>query len=147
MSILDRFKSKKEKELKGEVTDEPVKQKALVTNDAKKAKAPMAAKAKKTAKMIAPEFLDIIKKPLVTEKAAHQASVGQYAFEVAKDASRIAVAQAVKAMYGISPVSVNIQCVRGKVVRFGRFSGQRKAWKKAIVTLPAGKSIDVYEGV
>jgi large subunit ribosomal protein L23 len=37
--------------------------------------------------------------------------------------------------------------VRGKAVRFGRMSGRRSDWKKAIVTLPKGKTIDIYEGV
>ena len=50
-------------------------------------------------------------------------------------------------MYGITPVSVNIQNVRGKRVRFGRVRGKRKDWKKAIVTLPEGKTINVYDGV
>src|SRR3989338_6842512 len=105
MSILDRFKSKKEQELKGETVSEPVA--------VKKPQASVPTKAKKSEKAIAPEFLDIIKKPLVTEKAAHLASFGQYTFEVAIDANRVSVSKAVKAMYGITPVSVNIQRVRG----------------------------------
>ena len=145
MGFFDKFKSKKEKELKGEITAEPAKM--PVVGGAKIAKAAVSTKAKKSAREIAPEFLKIIKKPLVTEKSAHLASLGQYAFVVDIDASRISVAQAVKATYGITPVSVNIQRARGKAVKFGKFSGQRKSWKKAIVTLLAGKSIDVYEGV
>lgn len=146
MGFFDKFKSKKEKELKGEVVAEPAKT-PVVHEATKNAKVPVSTKAKKSVREIAPKFLAIIKKPLVTEKSAHLASLGQYAFVVEMDASRISVAQAVKAVYGIMPVSVNIQRVRGKAVKFGKFSGQRKSWKKAIVTLPAGKSIDVYEGV
>lgn len=145
MGFFDKFKSKKEKELKGEIEAEPAKM--SVVNEAKSAKAPVSTKIKKSARAIAPEFLKIIKKPLVTEKSAHLASLGQYAFVVDVDASRISVAQAMKAAYGVTPVSVNIQRARGKAVKFGKFSGHRKSWKKAIVTLPAGKSIDVNEGV
>ncbi|OGL96141.1 50S ribosomal protein L23 [Candidatus Uhrbacteria bacterium RIFOXYB12_FULL_58_10] len=88
-----------------------------------------------------------IVRPLVTEKAAIIAHVGQYSFLVAPNANRVAVRAAIKAMYGVIPTSVNIQRVRGKFVRFGRTVGQRSDWKKAIVTLPKGKTIDVYEGV
>lgn len=145
MGFFDKFKSKKEKELKGEIGAEPAK--TPVVHEAKNAKAPVSTKVKKSAREIAPKFLKIIKKPLVTEKSAHLASLGQYVFVIDMNASRVSVSQAVKAMYGVMPVSVNIQRVRGKAVKFGKFSGQRKSWKKAIVTLPAGKSIDVYEGV
>ncbi|MEK7615361.1 MAG: 50S ribosomal protein L23 [Patescibacteria group bacterium] len=90
---------------------------------------------------------NLILRPMVTEKAAHLASIGQYVFCVDKAANRIQVRSAIRAMYGVTPVSVNIQSVEGKVVRFGRTSGKRKDWKKAIVTLPKGKTIEVYEGV
>jgi large subunit ribosomal protein L23 len=50
-------------------------------------------------------------------------------------------------MYGMIPVEVNMQVVEGKSKRFGRTTGKRKDWKKAIVTLPEGKKIEVYEGV
>jgi len=83
----------------------------------------------------------------VTEKSATLSSANQYVFIVRKEANRIQVRSAIKAMYGITPTSVNIQNYRGKKVRFGRRLGQRRDWKKAIITLPAGKTINVYEGV
>jgi large subunit ribosomal protein L23 len=144
MGILDRFKSKKERELKGgEGRQGPEADKAEKAEMAEKPKvAP-----KKKAKAIPADLTGTILRPLVTEKAAVVASQGQYSFVVAPNANRVAVRAAVKAMYGVLPTSVNIQRVRGKAVRFGRSMGQRAAWKKAIVTLPKGKTIDVYEGV
>ena len=73
--------------------------------------------------------------------------MGQYLFEIEARANKIQVKQAIRLMYGITPTSVNIQNVGGKIVRFGRSTGVRKDWKKAIVTLPKGKKIEVYEGV
>lgn len=88
-----------------------------------------------------------IVRPLVTEKTAHLTQNGQYVFVVDPKANRLEIRQAIRAMYGVMPVCVNIQNVKGKVVRFGRTYGKRKDWKKAIVTLPKGKTIEVYEGV
>jgi len=89
----------------------------------------------------------VIVRPLVTEKAAHLAAIGQYVFAVNVNANRIDVRRAIRSMYGILPVSVNIQNIDGKLIQRGRIKGQRKNWKKAIVTLPKGKTIEVYEGV
>ncbi|MBI4713940.1 50S ribosomal protein L23 [Candidatus Uhrbacteria bacterium] len=90
---------------------------------------------------------DVILKPMVTEKAAHLAAKGQYVFAVSPRATKVQVKNAIRTMYGMTPVSVNMQVVEGKAVRFGRSIGKRKNWKKAIVTLPEGKKIEVYEGV
>jgi large subunit ribosomal protein L23 len=89
----------------------------------------------------------IVVRPLVTEKTAVLASQNTYVFVVSNKANKVSIATAIKGMYGIRPTSVNIQNVRGKRVRFGKIKGRRKGWKKAIVTLPKGKTIDVYEGV
>lgn len=89
----------------------------------------------------------IIVRPVITEKSAHLAADNKYVFEVDLDATRVDVKSAIRAMYGVAPIKVNVRHVKGKVVRFGRRQGKRKNWKKAIVTLPAGKTIDVYEGV
>lgn len=90
---------------------------------------------------------DVIVRPLVTEKSAVLGAANTYIFVVTKQANRIAVRSAIKEMYGITPVRVNIQNVPGKWVRFGRSQGKRSDWKKALVTLPKGKTINVYEGV
>jgi large subunit ribosomal protein L23 len=89
----------------------------------------------------------VILRPIVTEKAAHLSATGQYLFAVDLRVNKIQIRNAIRSMYGITPTSVNIQKVGGKVVRYGRIYGVRKDWKKAIVTLPKGKKIEVYEGV
>jgi large subunit ribosomal protein L23 len=146
MGIFDRFKTKKGEEK----TVMPVKAKTDAEKpevaEKKEAKATKGKKAQKPGKV--PEQLQgIVVRPLVTEKAAHLAAGSQYTFLVHPDATRVQVRSAIKAMYGILPERVNIQVVRGKYVRFGRTYGRRKSWKKALVVLPKGKTLDVYEGV
>lgn len=89
----------------------------------------------------------IIMKPLVTEKVSGLGALNKYVFAVAKDANKIEVAKAIKEIYGIKPVGINIIRMMGKKARYGRISGRRKDWKKAIVTLPKGETIKIYEGV
>lgn len=89
----------------------------------------------------------VLIQPIVSERAAHLADAGQYCFEVATAATKGAVAAAVKAVYGIQPARVNIMRVSGKDVRFGGKAGRTKNTKKAIVTLPPGKRIKLFEGI
>lgn len=94
-----------------------------------------------------PRAFRVLVKPLITEKASVLASQNKYVFMVKKDANKVEVMKAVKEVYGINPTQVNMVRMEGKDVRYGRFAGKRNDWKKAIVTLPAGKTIQVYEGV
>lgn len=89
----------------------------------------------------------VLVKPLITEKGSMMNVQNKYLFEVSMDANKIEVARAVKDVYGIAPEKVNIVKIEGKSKRYGRTVGKRKDWKKAIVTLPEGKSINIYEGV
>ncbi len=89
----------------------------------------------------------ILMRPLISEKASRQQTLNQYFFAVALTANRIEVAKAVQAVYGIKPTKVTIIRSEGKSRRFGRTVGKRKDWKKAIVSLPKGKTISLYEGV
>lgn len=89
----------------------------------------------------------VLVKPLITEKAANLGVDNKYVFAVDTKANKIEIAKAVNEVYGVKPVSVNIVRVLGKKVRHGRLIGNRKNWKKAIVSLPKGKSINIYEGV
>lgn len=89
----------------------------------------------------------ILVKPLVTEKGSVMNEENKYIFEVAKIANKIEIAKAIVEVYGIKPASVNIIKIQGKKTRYGKIAGKRKDWKKAIVTLPKGESIKVYEGV
>lgn len=85
--------------------------------------------------------------PLATEKAAHLADRGVYAFLVAPDANRVAVRQAVRELYHVTPVAVRIIRMRGKAKRFGRFVGSRSDRKKALVTVPSGTHLDLFAAV
>lgn len=89
----------------------------------------------------------VLVKPVVTEKAADLGKENKYVFEVSLKANKIEVAKAVEEIYGIKPISVNIIRAGGKSVRYGRTQGRKKNWKKAIVKLPEGSSIKIYEGV
>ena len=86
--------------------------------------------------------------PLLTEKSTILGSLNQYVFAVAKSSNKVQIKKAVAEIYGITPIKVNIINNVGKKVRSGRSkSAKLKDWKKAIVILPQGKSIDIYEGV
>ncbi len=89
----------------------------------------------------------ILLKPLITEKLSSLAEEGKYAFVVDSKANKVEIAKAIKAIYGIWPEKVNVMNYQGKRVRFGRVFGRRRNWKKAIITLPKGKTIDIYKGV
>lgn len=89
----------------------------------------------------------VLVKPVITERAAHLGTQNKYVFAVKANTNKIEIAKAVHEVYGIKPINVNVITMRGKKVRYGKVRGERKSWKKAIVTLPAGKTINLYEGV
>ena len=133
---------------KKESSDKTVSKTEEKKTDDKKAAKKKQKPAKKSASVkLGVQGSELIIKPLITEKSATLASSNQYVFVVSRGANRVQIRSAIRSMYGITPVSVNIQNVRGKRVRFGRVRGKRKDWKKAIVTLPEGKTINVYDGV
>ena len=89
---------------------------------------------------------EVIRRPLITEKATQlQEAGGKYSFEVDTRANKIDVKRAVEAMFDVKVVKVNTTSVHGKVKRLGRFAGRRSDWKKAIVTLADGETIDFFE--
>ncbi len=86
-------------------------------------------------------------KPHVSEKAARLADQGVYVFDVLLDAEKVAVKKAVEAMYKVEVEKVRIVRGVGKPVRRGRRLSSRKNWKKALVQVKKGQTIDLYEGV
>lgn len=86
-------------------------------------------------------------RPLITEKATTLAADNKYVFVVSREANKIEVAKAIKSIYGVTPTNINVVNMKGKRVVRGRIRGQRKDWKKAVVTLAKGDSIAIYEGV
>jgi large subunit ribosomal protein L23 len=90
----------------------------------------------------------IIIKPLVTEKGSKMRESGnKYLFNVAPDANRIEIKRAVEEIFNVKVKKVRTIVVHGKVKRMGIFAGKRPDWKKAIVTLVEGQSIDLFEQV
>jgi len=88
---------------------------------------------------------EIIRKPLITEKANMLKEEGQVvSFEVARSANKIEIKQAVEKAFDVKVKSVNTILYRGKVKRVGLNIGQRNNWKKAYVTLAEGHNIDFY---
>ncbi len=89
----------------------------------------------------------ILVKPLVTEKSAIAEHGNKYSFVVAKSANKNQIKTAIEEIYGVKPANVNVANIEGRRVRFGRSMGRRNDYKKAIVTLPEGKTIDIHTGV
>jgi large subunit ribosomal protein L23 len=90
----------------------------------------------------------VLRKPLLTEKvAAIQDKNNQYAFVVDPLANKVEIKRAVELKYSVKVMDVNTMCIRGKVKRLGRFSGKRADWKKAIVTLKKGETIELAQNV
>lgn len=89
----------------------------------------------------------VLVKPLITEKATNLGEHNKYVFVVSLKANKISVAKAIEETYGVKPLKVNLANVSGKKVARGKVRGQRKDWRKAIVTLPKGQTIKIYEGV
>ncbi len=90
---------------------------------------------------------DIIRAPVITEKATMGSEHNQVTFRVPLDASKPEIKAAVEGVFGVKVKAVNTSILKGKVKRFKGRVGQRSDVKKAIVTLEAGHSIDVTTGV
>ncbi|RMH39340.1 MAG: 50S ribosomal protein L23 [Deltaproteobacteria bacterium] len=103
----------------------------------------------------------IIKRPLLTEKTTRLRETGgapfafeegeeyaqQLVFEVARDANKIEIRNAVEKLFNVEVTNVRTMIQRGKIKRLGRFVGRKPARKKAIVTLKPGDTIEFFEGV
>lgn len=90
---------------------------------------------------------DVLKKPVVTEKASQEAVWGRYLFEVDRQATKPEIAKAVEEAFGVKVKKVRTSMVRGKAKRSGRYRRLVKQadWKKAIVELVEGEKIDLLE--
>jgi len=86
-------------------------------------------------------------RPIMTEKtsAAYQ-DRQEYTFQVAPDANKTAIRAAIEKLFGVTVTGVQTMNCRGKTRRVGQSIGKRANWKKAIVTLKQGDTIDIFEG-
>ena len=90
---------------------------------------------------------EVLKRPIVTEKSSYQSgSLHRYTFEVDRRANKHQIKQAVEEVFGVSVTAVNVINVRGKTRRRGRQTGRTPDWRKAIVTLVPGDTIELFEG-
>ncbi|WP_263974939.1 50S ribosomal protein L23 [Leptolyngbya sp. BL0902] len=92
----------------------------------------------------APTLADIIRRPLVTEKATLLLENNQYVFEVDPRATKLDIGAAIEELFEVKVVSVNTYNPPKKKRRYGRFVGNRAHYKRAIVTLAAGDSIPLF---
>ncbi|MBT4126034.1 MAG: 50S ribosomal protein L23 [Chloroflexi bacterium] len=88
----------------------------------------------------------VLRRPIVTEKSTLLSEQGRYVFEVDSDASKHDIAKAVEWAFDVKVVKVNTLTVPGKVKRYGRRPSKQPDWKKAIVSLQAGDTIQLFEG-
>jgi large subunit ribosomal protein L23 len=137
MGLLDRIKdgaaSKKEPK-------KTAKKTAVTTDVAVTDTAPKA-----PSKVLQPWALALVRRPRVTEKAARLAQTANvYTFDVPCDAEKIALKKTIEKMYNVRVISVHTIRGDGKTVRRGRTIGTRNRWKKALVKVASGQTIDIY---
>lgn len=142
---MDNIKKGAAKKAAPKAEKKPAKAKSDETAVAKTEAAASEAKAARgpLAKDAGGEAYRILLKPVLTEKSSNLAALNQYVFSVAVGATKVDVARAITALYGVKPASVRVIKSEGKYVRFGRFSGKEKDEKKAIVTLKKGETLSV----
>jgi large subunit ribosomal protein L23 len=90
---------------------------------------------------------EVLRRPLITEKATSLKENDKYAFEVGSRATESQIKEAVEKAFKVKVSKVNVMRVPGKTRRFGRRQVTGSAWKKAIVTLKPGHKITFFEGV
>ena len=90
---------------------------------------------------------DVIRAPVVTEKSTMASEHGQVVFDVAPDATKAQIKEAVEGLFSVKVKAVNTLVRKGKTKRFRNVRGERKDVKKAIVTLVDGQSIDISTGI
>ena len=89
---------------------------------------------------------DIIIKPIISEKSYDLAEMAKYTFEVDRRATKPEVRRAIEEIFKVDVISVNTMNMKGKPKKQGWATGFRRDWKKAIVTLQEGQTIEVFEG-
>ncbi len=90
---------------------------------------------------------EVLRRPVITEKNTGLQALGKYAFEVAERANKNQIREAVERAFDVHVTAVNVVRMRGKTRRVGRDHVLTQSWKKAIVTLRPGDSIQFFEGV
>ncbi len=103
--------------------------------------------AKKQENAVEARHYDVVLAPHITEKSTMASEHNAVVFKVANDASKPEIKAAVEALFGVTVTGVNTLVTKGKSKRWKGRSYQRSDFKKAIVTLKAGDTIDVTSGI
>ena len=88
----------------------------------------------------------IVLAPIVSEKSYHGSVYGKYTFRVHEDAHKTQIRQAIEQLFDVHVVRVNVLKVQAKPKRRGQIKGLKPGWKKAVVQLKAGETIEVFQG-
>ena len=96
---------------------------------------------------VKPEHYDVIRKPIITEKATLASEANAVVFQVSMDSTKPMIKEAVEAIFGVKVKAVNTTITKGKAKRFKGRPGVRSDKKKAYVTLEEGNTIDVTTGL
>jgi len=90
---------------------------------------------------------EVLRRPLITEKATWLKEKDKYAFEVVSQATKSQIKKAVEQGFKVKVSKVNVMTVPGKTRKFGKRQVTSSPWKKAVVTLAPGQKITFFEGV
>jgi large subunit ribosomal protein L23 len=92
-------------------------------------------------------IFDVLRAPKMSEKTLSlKEEANQFAFEVDQRANKIQIKESVEKSFKVSVLKVRTMNVRGKKKRLGRYQGLKSSWKKAIITLKEGDTIEYFEG-
>ena len=90
---------------------------------------------------------EVLRRPLITEKNTELQAQGKYVFEIAREANKPQIKQAVEKAFDVTVTMVNVMTIHSEMRRVGRRQVSTRSWKKAIVTLQPGDKIELFEGV
>ena len=92
-------------------------------------------------------MFDVLRAPQMSEKTLSlKEEANQFAFEVDPRANKIQIKESIEKSFKVSELKVRTMNVRGKKKRLGRYQGRKSSWKKALVTLKEGDTIEYFEG-
>ncbi len=126
----------------------PAEPKKLVQKPRKPEKpTPKPIKKPKIIKKVPAELSGVILAPQITEKTTDLSAKNKYVFKVSSRANKSQIKRAIRALYGVKVIRVNVVNIHRKARKIGRTSGFKSGYKKAIVTLVPGQKIEVVKGV
>ncbi len=142
MGILDKIIKKDKEGEEGKSPEKDVKSEKF----AKKQKKETASKVKKASKDKMPNrYFDLIRRPHISEKTFNLSKEGQYVFIVSERSNKSEIKKAIESLYGVSVVSVNAISVPSKPKMFKGKPSVKSGYRKAIVKLAKGQSIDMMK--